>query len=343
MTEQSKVNGAGGEGAGAVKKSRVLSGVQPSGVLHLGNYLGAMKQHIDAQGDNEVFVFLADLHALTTVHDAEKLREFSRNAVLDYLALGLDPAKTAIYRQSDLGGYHAELAWVLSCVTGMGLLERAHSYKDKVARGIVPSVGLFFYPVLMAADILLYKADMVPVGPDQRQHLEMTRDMAKSFNERYGETFVIPREKLVRGESVPGTDGEKMSKSFGNTIDIFMEEAELKRVINKKIVTDSLGVEDPKSTDATVWKLYALVEEDDGRRAEREAQFTAGGVGYGMAKKWLLEGMLERFGAARARRAELAANLDYVEQVLREGAERVRPIAEGVMGEVRAKTGIAWR
>jgi tryptophanyl-tRNA synthetase len=324
---------------------RVLSGVQPSGILHLGNYFGAMKQHIDAQhaaaatgGDvRDVFIFIADLHALTTVHDPANLRTFVRNVALDYLALGLDPEKVTFYRQSDIP-YHTELSWILSCVTGMGLLERAHSYKDKTAKGITASVGLFTYPVLMAADILLYRADVVPVGPDQRQHLEMTRDMAKSFNDRYGPTFPIPRETMVASVHVPGTDGEKMSKSYHNTINLFDDEAELKRVIMKKIVTDSKGVDEPKDPNCTVFTLYKLV--DPAGAAEIEPQFTTGGVGYGDIKKRLLAATIERFAPARAERARLEADPAHVDAVLARGAEKAQAVADSVMADVRLKTGL---
>jgi len=269
-------------------RPRILSGVQPSGKLHLGNYFGAIRQHIALQDTGECFYFIADYHALTTIQDARALRENVRAVALDYLALGLDPEKAAFFRQSDIPEV-TELAWVLSTVTGMGLLERAHSYKDKLARGIPASAGLFSYPVLMAADILIYKSNVVPVGQDQVQHIEMTRDMAGYFNSTWGNpVFPLPEARVEGAPVVPGIDGKKMSKSYGNTIDIFAEGKELKTAV-MRIVTDSTPVEAPKDPEKdNVFALYALLA----TAAELEAlanRYRAGGLGYGDAKKLLIE------------------------------------------------------
>jgi tryptophanyl-tRNA synthetase len=283
-----------------MKRPRILSGVQPSGKLHLGNYFGAIRQHIALQREGECFFFIADLHALTTIQDRATLSENVRAVALDYLALGLDPETTAFFRQSDIPEV-TELAWVLATVTGMGLLERAHSYKDKLARGIAPSVGLFTYPVLMAADILLYKSNLVPVGQDQVQHVEMTRDMAGYFNQTYRAVFPMPEHRLDQAPVVPGTDGKKMSKSYGNTIEIFAEGKALHSSV-MRVVTDSTPVEAPKDPDKdNVFALYSLFA----TQAEREAlaaRYRAGGLGYGDAKKMLIETIATHFAPARARR-----------------------------------------
>ena len=319
-------------------RPRIVSGVQPSGKLHLGNYFGAIRQHVALQGEGDCFFFIADLHALTTIQDPRALRENTRAVALDYLALGLDPEKTVFFRQSDIPEV-TELAWVLATVTGLGLLERAHSYKDKLARGIAPSVGLFTYPVLMAADILLYKADLVPVGQDQVQHIEMTRDMAGYFNQTYRPVFPLPAHRLDRAPVVPGLDGKKMSKSYGNTIEIFSEGKALQSSV-MKIVTDSTPVEAPKDPEKdNVFALYALFASD----AEREtlaSRYRAGGMGYGEAKKLLLERIDRHFAAAREKRKELAADPETVERVLRRGAERARAVATETLREVREATGL---
>lgn len=322
------------------KRLRILSGVQPSGTLHIGNYFGAIRQHIAMQDEGDAFYFLANYHALTTVNDAGTLRTLTRDAALDYLALGLDPQRATFFRQSDVPEV-CELTWLLSTVTGMGLLERAVSYKDKLARGIQPRVGLFTYPVLMAADILIYDADVVPVGADQVQHIEMTRDMAGHFNTIYGDTFRLPEPRIEEATAkVPGTDGQKMSKSYGNTIGIFDEGKALKtRVMG--IVTDSTPVEEPKDPDTnTVWQLYRLVASPEavGEMAE---QFRAGGYGYGTAKKALLEAVDAYFAPFREKRKALAAHPDDVEQMLIEGASRARVHARRVLDRAREACGIA--
>jgi len=324
------------------KRLRILSGVQPSGTLHIGNYFGALRQHIAMQDAGDAFYFLANYHALTTVNDASTLLELTRDAALDYLALGLDPQKATFFRQSDVPEV-CELTWLLSTVTGMGLLERAVSYKDKLARGIQPRVGLFTYPVLMAADILIYDADVVPVGADQVQHIEMTRDMAGYFNTIYGETFHLPEPRLEESTArVPGTDGQKMSKSYGNTIGIFDEGKVLKTKV-MGIVTDSTPVESPKDPESnTVWQLYRLVAPPDAVE-DMAAQMRAGGYGYGTAKKALLEAIDETFAPFRDRRKELASRPEVVEDVLRDGAGRAREHARRVLDRARSACGIAPR
>ena len=318
---------------------RILSGIQPSGSLHLGNYFGMMKPSIALQDIGECFYFIADYHALTSVHDPETLRDHVRSVALDFLACGLDPARSCFFRQSDVPET-TELAWILSPVTPMGLLERAHSYKDKVARGLDASHGLFTYPVLMAADILLYDSDAVPVGKDQKQHLEMTRDIAQKFNERYGETFKLP-EPLIGGDTgtVPGTDGQKMSKSYGNTLEIFGDEKSLRKKV-MSLVTDSTPVESPKPTEnSTLLTLYQLVASPDDY-ARMVTEFKSGGVGYGDFKKRLFEAVWETFAPMRKRRAELEREPSYVEFVLRKGADKARRVADGVLARVREAVGL---
>ena len=319
---------------------RYLSGVQPSGQLHLGNYFGALRQHIELQDKGEAFYFLANYHALTTINDAKALRENMFEAAADYLALGLDPEKATFFLQSDVPEV-CELTWLLSTVTGMGLLERAVSYKDKIARGIQPRVGLFTYPVLMASDILIYDSDVVPVGADQVQHIEMTRDMAGYFNTTYGEVFKLPEPRIDQATAkVPGTDGQKMSKSYGNTIGIFDEGKQLKQRV-MGIVTDSTPVDEPKDPDTnTIYQLFTLVSSKS-EAAEMADRFRGGGFGYGDAKKRLLEAIDEYFKPFRERRKELGANPDYVFGVLKRGAERARPVARGVLDRARQACGVA--
>jgi len=323
------------------KTGRILSGVQPSGKLHLGNYFGAVRQHIALQDEAPSFYFIADYHALTTVHDPAVLRQYTLDVALDYLALGLDPAKAVFFRQSDVPEV-CELTWILSTVTNMGLLERAVSYKEKVEKGIDASVGLFTYPVLMASDILIYRSNLVPVGKDQVQHLEMTQDMAARFNHRFGQVFPIPDVRLDKESKVLGTDGQKMSKSYGNTIDIFAEGKPLQKVV-MAIQTDSTAVEAPKDpTKCNVFALYSLFANEE-EKAALAARYRAGGMGYGEAKKLLLEKINGFFGPARERRKELAANLEYVEGVLKEGAQRARAEAQATMALVRKAVGMKER
>jgi tryptophanyl-tRNA synthetase len=317
---------------------RILSGAQPTGKLHLGNYFGAVRQHIALQDEGQCFYFIADYHALTTIHDPMVLSDNTRDVALDYLALGLDPDKAAFFRQSDVPEV-TELAWIFSTVTNMGLLERAVSYKEKIDRGIDASVGLFFYPVLMAADILIYRSHLVPVGKDQVQHIEMTQDIAGKFNRTYGEVFPIPNYRLDKESKVLGTDGQKMSKSYGNTIEIFAEGNALKKTI-MSIVTDSTPVEAPKDPEkCNVFALYSLFATDD-EKAALAARYRAGGMGYGDAKKMLLDKINEHFAPPRAKRKELAAQPDRVESILRKGAERARAEARQTMALVRKAVGM---
>ncbi|MEX1309850.1 MAG: tryptophan--tRNA ligase [Candidatus Sulfomarinibacteraceae bacterium] len=319
---------------------RVLSGVQPSGTLHIGNYFGAIRQFVGLQDEHECYYFLADLHALTTVQDADRMRMLVRELAAGYLALGLDPARSVIYRQSDLPEV-TELSWYLSTVASMGLLQRCHSFKDKVAQGVVPNHGLFAYPVLMAADILIVRSDLVPVGKDQKQHLEVTRDVAASFHAVYGkEVFTLPK-PLIQDEVavVPGIDGQKMSKSYGNTIDIFGPEKPIRKRI-MSLVTDSTPVEDPKPTEGSalyqLLKIFAPVEE----RAWVDRAFAEGGIGYGDMKKRLFEYFLSTFGDARSRYDELMGDPAEVERILSAGAERARETVAPLMDDVRRAVGI---
>ena len=318
---------------------RILTGIQPSGILHIGNYFGAIRPIVELQEKGEVFVFLADLHALTSLQDPDRLRHFAREAAVDLLACGVDPSRSLFWRQSDVPE-HAELMWVLSTITPMGLLERCHAYKDQIARGLPASAGLFTYPVLQAADILLYDADVVPVGKDQKQHLEVTRDIAVKINEAYGKVFKLP-DPLISEDlaTIPGVDGQKMSKSYGNTLDIFMDEKALrKRVMS--IVTDSTALEDPKDpTGSILIELYALVAPPERVEVMRE-EFRAGGVGYGHFKQRLFDSLWEYFAPIRARREELLADPGFVDEVLREGSERARQIAGTTMEKVRSAIGL---
>ncbi|HEV8618282.1 MAG TPA: tryptophan--tRNA ligase [Candidatus Udaeobacter sp.] len=318
---------------------RILSGIQPSGVLHIGNYFGMMRPAIALQAEGEAFYFIAEYHALTSVRDPKTLRENSRRVALDFLACGLDPERAALFRQSDVPQV-TELAWILSTIAPMGLLERAHSYKDKLARGMAATVGLFNYPVLMAADILIYDSDIVPVGKDQKQHIEMTRDLAVKMNERFGEIFRLPEPRIQAAtEVVPGIDGQKMSKSYGNNIDIFGDEKEMrKRVMS--IVTDSTPVEGPKDPSrSTIFQLYSLFASKS-EIAEMREQFQKGGTGYGDFKKQLFEKLWEYFAPMRKRREEILADKSYIDDVLARGAKRANEVADVVMKRVRATIGL---
>lgn len=318
---------------------RVLSGIQPSGKLHLGNYLGMMKQCVDLQQKGECFIFIANYHALTTVADAAALRQNTMDVALDFLALGLDPEKTVFFRQSDVPEVQ-ELTWLLSVVTPMPMLELAHSYKDKLAHGKEATHGLFSYPVLMAADILLYQSDLVPVGKDQKQHLEITRDIAGKFNRAFGETFRIPEGYIPEAVAVvPGTDGQKMSKSYHNTIELSGSDSELKKSV-MGIVTDSTPMEEPKDPETNnVYKIYKLLATPE-QTAEMAAAFRAGGYGYGTAKKELLRLIKEKFAPFRERRAELASKPDEVREILLAGAERARREARKTLEAARHAVGL---
>ncbi len=318
---------------------RILSGIQPSGKLHIGNYFGMMKPAIELQEKGEAYLFIANYHAMTTVQDADALRAMTTDVALDFLACGIDPEKTAFYRQSDVPEVH-ELAWILSTVTPMGLLERCHSYKDKIAKGIAASHGLFAYPVLMAADILAVNSNVVPVGRDQKQHVEVTRDIAIRFNNAFGEVFTIPEPSIRENVAVvPGVDGQKMSKSYDNTIEIFNEGKPLKKRV-MKILTDSKELEDPKDPDTcNVFALYKLFAAE-AEQADLAERYRAGGMGYGTAKTELLEKINGHFGPMREKRAELAANMDYVEDVLRKGAEKASALARETLGKARKAVGL---
>lgn len=314
---------------------RILTGIQPSGTPHLGNYFGMMKPTLElAEKNTDVFIFVADLHALTTIQNAKAMRENTINVVLDFLALGLDPNKITFYRQSDVAG-HTDLAWILSCLSPMGLLERCHSYKDKTARGIDANVGLFYYPVLMAADILLYDADVVPVGKDQKQHVEVTRDLAQKFNNTYGDTFVIPDVKISEETAVvPGIDGQKMSKSYGNTIEIFADD----KVIEKKImsiVTDSKGIDEEKDPNCSLVMIAKLFMNKD-----EISNYLQGGVGNGDFKKALAEKVNNYFRPFKEKREKLAEEKDKIKDILKNGAEKAQQIATEKIEEVRKKVGL---
>ena len=319
---------------------RVLSGVQPSGQQHIGNYFGAIKQHLELQsGDGDRFYFIADYHSLTSLRDRAELNRNSRDLAIAYLALGLDPNRSVFYRQSDLPQVQ-ELAWMLACVTGMGLLERAHSFKDKIARGLRPNVGLFTYPALMAADILIVRSDLVPVGQDQVQHIEMAQDMAQSFNAAFGvEALKRPEWKLSATPKVPGTDGEKMSKSYKNTIEIFAEGKPLKKSV-MGIVTQPIAKGEPLPVEGdTVIALYRLFADDEAV-AEMQAGYRSGSMGYGDAKKLLLAKIDSCFAQARERRRELLDDLDYVEDVLQQGAKRAQQVVSETMDACRHACGL---
>jgi tryptophanyl-tRNA synthetase len=318
---------------------RILSGIQPSGKLHLGNYFGMMKPALQLQERGETFLFIANYHALTTVSDPVRLREDTYEVALDFLACGLDPKRTVFFRQSDVPEV-TELTWLLSTITPMGLLERCHSYKDKLAKGIAPMHGLFAYPVLMAADILIYQSNVVPVGRDQKQHVEVTRDIAIKFNNQYGTVFTIPEPSIQEDVAVvPGLDGQKMSKSYGNTIELFGDPKETKARI-ARIVTDSTPLEAPKNPDTcnifALYKLFATPEE----REALAGKYRAGNFGYGHAKKALLEAFEAKFAPLRQKREELAKNRDYVESVLADGATRARAEARKTLKAARQAMGI---
>jgi tryptophanyl-tRNA synthetase len=318
---------------------RYLTGFQPTGALHVGNYFGALRPAIELQEKGEAFYFIADFHALTTVRDPTVLREHVRGVAIDSLACGLDPAKACFFRQSDVPAV-TELTWILSTVTPMGLLERSHSYKDKISHGITPSHALFAYPVLMAADILLYESDVVPVGKDQKQHLEITRDLAIKFNEVYGEVFKLP-EPSIRDDvaTILGLDGQKMSKSYGNTIELFLPEKILRKKI-MSIITDSTPVEAPKDpTNSAIISLYKLLAAPE-LVTTMENEFRAGGIGYGEFKKRLFEAIWEGFAPMRQRRAELEADPGHVDQVLAHGASRAQAVAQQTMAKVRRAVGL---
>ena len=320
---------------------RILSGIQPSGKLHIGNYFGMMKTMISHMENADLYVFIVDLHALTSVHDRDRLAQGTVEAAADFLALGLDPDKCTFWVQSDVPEV-CELTWVLSTLAPMGLLERCHSYKDKIAKGITPSHGLFSYPILMAADILLYQAEQVPVGKDQKQHLEVARDIAQKFNNEFGETFVVPEPAInEQTATVPGIDGQKMSKSYGNTIPIFMEGKGLKKQV-MAIQTDATPVEEPKNPDTcNLFKIFSLFASPQ-RLEEVRSLYINGGAAYGYLKLELLELITDRFAEARARKKKFLADPQEVRNIMRKGAEKARQKAAPTLKMVRDRVGLNY-
>ena len=319
---------------------RVLTGIQASGKLHLGNYFGAMKPMVKLQEEHELFTFIANYHSLTSSKDAETLRRYTLDAAIDYLAVGIDPNKTVFWVQSHVPEV-TELYWILSKFTPMGLLERAHSYKDKVAKGIAPSHALFSYPVLMAADILLFDIEKVPVGKDQKQHLEITRDIAVKFNNEYGELFILP-EAIIDEEvaTIPGIDGAKMSKSYGNAIDLFMESEKALQKRCNKIVTDSTPLGEPLDwRKCNVYAIASLFLDDAGKKA-LQTRYESGKEGYGHFKKYLKELIWEELAEARERRAYYLAHPEEVEEILREGARKAQSIAREKLAKVKEAVGL---
>jgi tryptophanyl-tRNA synthetase len=320
---------------------KILSGIQPSGQLHIGNYFGMMLPMIRNMEKGELYAFVVNLHALTSVHDKEKLAMGTLEAAADFIALGLDPDRCIFWVQGDVPEV-TELTWILSTLTSMGLLERCHSYKDKVAKGIAPSHGLFSYPVLMAADILLYQAEIVPVGKDQKQHLEVARDIGIRFNHIFGETFVIPEPAIEESvATVPGIDGQKMSKSYGNTIPIFLEGKQLKKAV-MAIQTDSTPVEEPKDPDAcnlyNIFKLFAPAD----RLAEVRKLYVEGGAAYGYIKQELVDLIGDYFKEARERRTELLQDTESLRKILAQGAQKAREKAAPTLDLVRQRVGLKY-
>lgn len=320
---------------------RVLSGIQPTGRFHWGNYFGAIRQYIDLQNEDESYYFIANLHALTTIRDREELIQLSLDAATDLLALGLDPERAVLFMQSDVPEV-SELCWLLMSDAPMGLLERCVSYKDKIARGISSNVGLFTYPILQAADILAYDADVVPVGEDQVQHIEVSRDLAGRFNHQFGEVFVLPKPKILeKSAKVPGTDGEKMSKSYNNTIEIFDPPKAMKKKV-MRISTDSRPMEDPKDPDTDhLYQLYSLFA-DDAAVEEMASLYRRGGFGYGDVKKALAEVAGDYFAAAQEKRAELEAHPEKVREILGDGAERARKKAGATLKRAQEACGVKF-
>ncbi len=318
---------------------RVLSGIQPSGRLHIGNFFGAIRQHLQLQAEHDCFYFIADYHALTSNPTPSDVAHYTLDVAMDYIALGLDIEKTVFWRQSDVPEV-TELTWLLSCITPMGLLQRCVSFKDKVEQGLSPNHGLFAYPVLQAADILIYKSNLVPVGADQKQHIEVTRDIAIRFNNTYGEIFTVPNEYIIDSVAVvPGTDGRKMSKSYGNTIEMFEPENSIRKKI-MRIVTDSTPVADPKDPEkCNVFALLRLVASPD-ELAQWETKYRSGGTGYAEAKKRLAELVIDYFKPYRQKREELEKNIDYVKEMLAKGARRAKAVATDTIVQARKAVGL---
>ena len=324
----------------AKKNLRVLSGIQPSGALHLGNYFGMMARMIKYQEENKLYCFIANYHAMTTLPESDTLSSNTFNAACDFLALGLDPEKSTFWVQSDVPQV-TELTWILSSHAGVGLMDRATSYKDKIARGIKPNMGLYSYPVLMAADILLFDSQIVPVGKDQKQHLEMTRDMAIRFNNTFGETLVVPEPDIEKvSQLVPGIDGQKMSKSYNNTIPIFDTEKKIRKKI-MKIVTDTTDVDEPKDKDTPLFKIYSLFL-NYADQNELASRYDGKGLQYGYIKQELFEKVMDHFGPFRDKREQLQSNPKQVYEILNSGAKKAQSVANEVLDRVRSASGITY-
>ena len=325
---------------GDKKKLRVLSGIQPTGELHLGNYFGMMSRMIEYQNNSDLFCCIVNYHALTTIQDKNTLKNNTINAAIDFLALGMDPQKSTFWIQSDIPQV-AELTWLLSNMTSVGLMERSTSYKDKIDKGLTPHMGLFSYPVLMAADILLYGSNVVPVGKDQKQHLEITRDIAIKFNNTYGEILIVPEPDIEEKTMlVPGVDGKKMSKSYGNTIPIFADDNKLKKIV-MSIVTDSAGIDDPKDKDTPLYKLYSLFLNNDEKKILSD-RYDTPGLRYGDIKKELLEKIYEHFSPYKKRREYFFNNIDEVYDILNQGREKATVVASEYINKTRKAMGIAY-
>ena len=325
---------------GDKKKLRVLSGIQPTGELHLGNYFGMMSRMIEYQNNSDLFCCIVNFHALTTIQDKNILKNNTINAAIDFLALGMDPQKSTFWIQSDIPQV-AELTWLLSNMTSVGLMERSTSYKDKIDKGLTPHMGLFSYPVLMAADILLYGSNVVPVGKDQKQHLEITRDIAIKFNNIYGEVLIVPEPDIEEKTMlVPGVDGQKMSKSYGNTIPIFADDNKLKKIV-MSIVTDSSGIDEPKDKDTPLYKLYSLFLNNDEKKILSD-RYDTPGLRYGDIKKELLEKIYEHFSPYKKRREYFFNNIDEVYDILNQGREKATVVASEYINKTRKAMGIAY-
>ena len=323
------------------KISRVLSGIQPSGNLHLGNYFGMMSRMINYQNTNELFCFIANYHALTSTHNAESLSINTFNAACDFLALGLDPEKSTFWVQSDVPEV-TELTWILFSQVNLGLMDRSTSYKDKIARGLKSNMGLYSYPVLMAADILLYDSEIVPVGQDQKQHLEITRDIANRFNNNFGDTFILPEPDIEKStQLIPGIDGQKMSKSYNNTIPIFNSEKKIRKKI-MRIITDAADINAPKNINSPLYNIYNLFLNEKERKILTK-RYVEPGLRYGDLKQELYLRVMDYFRPFREKRDDLISNPKFVHEVLREGAKKARVIANEVLERVRSASGINYR
>ena len=322
------------------KNLRVLSGIQPSGVLHLGNYFGMMSRMIRYQDENELFCFIANYHALTTLPDPDTLSSNTFNAACDFLALGMDPEKSTFWVQSDVPQV-TELTWILSSQAGVGLMDRATSYKDKIAQGLKPNMGLYSYPVLMAADILLFDSQIVPVGKDQKQHLEMTRDIAIRFNNTFGDTLVVPEPDIEEvTQLVPGIDGQKMSKSYNNTIPIFDSHKQIRKKI-MRIVTDATDVDEPKDKDTPLFQLYSLFLDSSGQK-DLSDRYEGKGLRYGDVKQELFEKVMDYFQPYREQRKTLISRPGQVHDILKSGAKKAKDVAEEVLDRVQAAVGVRY-